>query len=193
MALSRLGRSKLNSLGKWKVYIRFKQVLMSVESWELERVLLQQKHTNYCGKFGCYLQHSRYFCEMCGYHTLIFLVKGFYQHHYQAWCLGILSKSILKKGCEIPPNPTLFIFLFCRAPSCSKFKGNFSVIWVDFLWGDWKNKAEGGGDPELPCVCTPSNFRFWSQPILVNPLFCLSSHFRVRITEWMYWSDASWK
>lgn len=94
MALSGLGGGKLNSLGKRLVYIRFKQVLMSDVSWEPDFLIfcrLQQKHIDYCGKFGCYLQHSGCYCEVVGY----------YHHHCQPWCLGILSKSILTKGSAV--------------------------------------------------------------------------------------------
>lgn len=116
---------------------------------------------------------------MGGYYKLIFLVKGFYHHHYQPSCFWHFIKvNTNQRKCN---GPGFVVWL--QVAVFSEFKGNFSVTWVDFLRGDWRNDAEGGGDPELPCVCALSNFRFWSQPISVNPLFCLSSHFRVSINR----------
>lgn len=139
----------------------------------------QQKHTDYRGKLGCSSQHSGCFCEVGGYYISIFLVKGFYHHHYQPSCFcHFIKVNINQRKCNGPG-----IVVWLQVAAFSEFKGNFSVTWVDFLRGDWRNDAEGGGDPELPCVCALSNFCFWSRPISVNPLFCLSSHFRVRINR----------
>lgn len=116
---------------------------------------------------------------MGGYYVLIFLVKSFYHHHHQPSCFCHFIKVNINQGkCNGPG----FVVWF-QVAAFSEFKGNFSVTWVDFLRGDWRDDAEGGGDPELPRVCALSNFRFWSRPIPVNPLFCLSSHFRVRINR----------
>lgn len=158
-ALSGLGGGKLNSLGKSSVYIRFKQVLMSDVSWEHDFLIycrLQQKHTDYRGKLGRSSQHSGCFCEVGGYHILIFLVKGFYHHHHQPSCFcHFIKVNINQRKCN---GPGFVVWL--QVGAFSEFKGNFSVTWVDFLRGDWRNDAEGGGDPELPRVCALSNFRF---------------------------------